>query len=232
MSDSPWVKLVLAMSIDGRIAFTQNKKITLGGEGDRKVLEEALAWADATLIGGQTLRIHENICLIHNKELIEKRKSKKLPSQPITIIASKRKLFREDLSFFNQPLNRWLITDKLVEGDNEKLKGFDKKILIKNNWSETLKILKKYGIFKIALLGGAKLAQSLFIEDNIDELQLTITPKILGGENSLTPFKKDNLPINLHQNNAWILKNVNHLGGNELMVNYIRNREVRLNNII
>ena len=143
MSSKSSTRLVLAISLDGRITFSNGGIGILGGEGDRKVLEEALAWADATLIGGQTLRIHENICLIHNKKLIEKRKSKKLPSQPITIIASKRKLFREDLSFFNQPLNRWLITDKLAEGDNEKLKGFDKKILIKNNWSETLKILKK-----------------------------------------------------------------------------------------
>ena len=40
---------------------------------------------------------------------------------------------------------------------------------------------------------------------------------------------KENMPISLHQNNAWTLKEVNNLGGNELMVNYIRNRKVDIN---
>ena len=62
-----WVKLVLASSIDGRIAYPNGGKTQLGKSGDRFVLEESLAWSDGILMGGQTLRDHQSICLIKNK---------------------------------------------------------------------------------------------------------------------------------------------------------------------
>ena len=68
-----WVKLVLASSIDGRIAYPEGGKTQLGQSGDRLVLEESLAWSDGILMGGQTLRDHQSICLIKNKSLLKKR---------------------------------------------------------------------------------------------------------------------------------------------------------------
>ena len=62
-----WVKLVLASSIDGRIAYPEGGKTQLGQSGDRLVLEEALTWSDGILMGGQTLRDHQSICVIKNK---------------------------------------------------------------------------------------------------------------------------------------------------------------------
>ena len=41
-----WVKLVLASSIDGRIAYPEGGKTQLGQCGDRFVLEEAIAWSE------------------------------------------------------------------------------------------------------------------------------------------------------------------------------------------
>ena len=61
----PLVRLALALSIDGRLAPSNGGKASLGGIGDRKALEEALAWSDASLMGSGTLRAHKNICLIH-----------------------------------------------------------------------------------------------------------------------------------------------------------------------
>jgi len=46
-----WVKLVLASSIDGRIAYPEGGKTQLGQSGDRLVLEESLAWSDGILMG-------------------------------------------------------------------------------------------------------------------------------------------------------------------------------------
>ena len=104
-----WVKLVLASSIDGRIAYPEGGKTQLGQSGDRLVLEESLAWSDATLIGGGTLRAHQNTCLIHNYELIKHRTSKGRSEQPIAIVISNQKDFCKDWPFFKQPIKRWLI---------------------------------------------------------------------------------------------------------------------------
>ena len=55
---STWIKLVLAISIDGRIAYSHGGASNIGGTGDRKILEQSLAWSDATLMGRKTLSIH------------------------------------------------------------------------------------------------------------------------------------------------------------------------------
>ena len=44
--ERPRLRLVLAVSLDGRLAPPQGGAAQLGGPGDRRVLEEALAWAD------------------------------------------------------------------------------------------------------------------------------------------------------------------------------------------
>ena len=52
------MRLVLAVSLDGRLAPPSGGAAQLGGSGDRRVLEEALAWSDAALLGAGTLRAH------------------------------------------------------------------------------------------------------------------------------------------------------------------------------
>ena len=48
----PSLRLVLAVSLDGRLAPPEGGAAQLGGRGDRRVLEEALAWADGCLVAG------------------------------------------------------------------------------------------------------------------------------------------------------------------------------------
>ena len=67
------LRLVLAVSLDGRLAPPQGGAASLGGVGDRQVLEEALAWADGCLIGAETLRCHGSTCLIRAPHLLAER---------------------------------------------------------------------------------------------------------------------------------------------------------------
>ena len=67
------LRLVLAVSLDGRLAPPQGGAAYLGGIGDRQVLEEALAWADGCLIGAETVRRHRSTCLIHAPDLLAQR---------------------------------------------------------------------------------------------------------------------------------------------------------------
>jgi len=221
---SSWIKLVLAISLDGRLSFTPSSKIHLGGVGDRKILEEALAWADASIIGAETLRIHKTTCLIHNKKLIEERKKKGSNQQPICLVASKKVDFNGNLPFFNQPINRWLITNKDSLDKAMEIKAFDEVIIIPSNWPKAIEELNKRGLSKIVLLGGAQLINSFLEEDQVDELQLTLVPKVLGGENTWTSYQSNNMPINMHKSNSWILKETQNLGKNEIMLRYFRNR--------
>ncbi len=219
----PLVRLVLAISLDGRLAFSSGGKANLGGVGDRKALEEALAWADATLIGSGTLKIHQNTCLIHNSELINRRQLEGRSSQPLALVVTTQASFSKQWEFFQQPIKRWLLSSKSSQNllCNE---GFDRHVLMKDSWEETFKELEKLGCSKIVLLGGIKLIKSILLEDKIDELQLTLTPRILAGKYTWTPTTLSELPIQLTKSTAWTLKGLNHLGNNEVLVKYFRNR--------
>ena len=121
-----WVKLVLASSIDGRIAYPEGGKTQLGQSGDRLVLEESLAWSDGILMGGQTLRDHQSICVIKNKSLLKERTSEGKDEQPIALIASNQIDFPENCFFFKQPLQKWLIQKQNKNNDIMLPNGFDK----------------------------------------------------------------------------------------------------------
>ena len=48
--------------------------------------------------------------------------------------------------------------------------------------------IKKAGINRLALLGGANLINSFIKEDLIDEIKITIAPRIIGGKFTWIPL--------------------------------------------
>ena len=60
-------------------------------------------------------------------------------------------------------------------------------------------------------------------DDQIDELQLTLTPKIIGGDYNWVPAKIEDLPTKLAKTDAWLLKGNEAIGGNEVLLKYLRN---------
>tara|TARA_Y100001968_G_scaffold272766_1_gene265130 strand:- start:584 stop:1261 length:678 start_codon:yes stop_codon:yes gene_type:complete len=218
-----WVKLVLASSIDGRIAYPIGGKTQLGNSGDRLALEESLAWSDGTLMGGQTLRDHQSVCIIKNKNLIKKRISQGKDEQPISLIASNQIDYPINWLFFKQPVKRWLLQKYDKKNESILPSGFNKRITLKLKWRDSLDDLYQKGIKKIVLLGGAKLISAFLIEDLINELQITITPHLLGGSYCWVSCQLDNLNAIINQSNGWKLKENKRIGNNELLIRYFRN---------
>ncbi len=225
--NSPWVRLVLAISLDGRLAFPFDGGLTLGSSGDRRVLEEALAWADGTLMGDKTLRTHKSTCLIKQSDLLEKRTLEGRSKQPISIILSKGNSHSNNWTFFKQPVERWLlrsIQSDLIDEQLAAPQGYDRQLTFTGDWNLTLSRLTELGISRVAILGGAKLSNSLLHADLVDELQLTITPRILGGFHTWIPMSNSDLPFTIAASEAWLLVENKPIGQNELMVRYLRNR--------
>ncbi len=217
-----WVKLVIASSIDGRIAYPEGGKTQLGKSGDRLVLEESLAWSDGILMGGQTLRDHKSICVIKNKKLIQKRIMEGKNEQPISLVASNQINFSTNWLFFKQPIQRWLLQNQ--NNETQVPNGFDKRINLKLKWSDSLNDLNQKGISKIVLLGGTNLISSFLIEDLINELQITITPYLLGGNYTWVSSKLNDINAMMNFDNNWILKESKKLGNNELLIRYFKSQ--------
>ena len=101
--------------------------------------------------------------------------------------------------------------------------GFDKTINLKFTWRDSLDDLYQKGIAKIVLLGGANLISSFLLEDLIDELQITITPYLLGGDYCWVSSELRNLNTSINKKNNWILKESKKLSNNELLIRYFKN---------
>ena len=174
----PRVIIVIASSLDGRIAFPGGGESHLGSEEDKKILNQNLSMVDATIFGLGTLIAHQSTYLIKNINDNDEVNISK--SQPISIIASNSKKFNSNWKYFHQPIRRWLISSSKV--DNSSNNEFEKELFFEDSWKKTLISLKKQGINDLALLGGAKLINSFIKEDLITDIKITIIPQIIGGK--------------------------------------------------
>ena len=215
----PSVRLVLAVSLDGRLAPASGGAAQLGGAGDRHVLEQALAWADAVLIGAGTLRAHRCTCVIHEPQLLAQREQEGRPLQPTALVVSRHPDFGLEWPFFQQALERQLLTPDRISVD-----GFSAIHRLQPSWETTLVELAALGFHRLVLLGGAGLCASLLEADQVDELQLTLSPCLLGGRFSWIPSEGCSMPLALSQPDAWTLLSADRLSGNELLVRYGRSR--------
>ena len=217
-SDRPEVRLVLAISLDGRLAPAEGGPAHLGGEGDRVALDQALAWADACLIGAGTLRAHQCTCLIRNRTLVNQRLAAGRPAHPAAVIVSRSPDFLMSWRFFQQPLCRWLVAPAPMDD------GFDRWIPLADSWPEQLMDLGAAGIQRLVLLGGAQLAADLLSADCVDGLRLTLVPRVLGGSNTWLPTGLSALPESLTAPNAWRAEGAEPLGEGEWLLRYRRLR--------
>ncbi len=211
----PRLRLVLAVSLDGRLAPAEGGAAQLGGRGDRRVLEESLCWADAVLLGAETLRVHGTSCLIHHPDLREERLSRGLPPQPPVVVWSRSGHFSPELPFFRQPFERWLLLPSAT-APAAAPKGFDR-LLPFADWPATRAHLAALGVERLAVLGGARLAASLVAARVLDELHLTLCPRLLGGGHGWLPADAQGDPATL-----WTLRQTRPLGGGELLLLYER----------
>ena len=98
--------LVIASSIDGRIALPNGDATNFGSIEDKKILSESLSQVDATLFGSGTLKAHQSTYLVKKNDINKSHK------QPISIVTGDINQFSSKWLYFQQPITRWLIHSK------------------------------------------------------------------------------------------------------------------------
>jgi len=98
------------MSVDGKIADFSHSNARFGSISDKKHLEKQIAAADAVLFGGRTLRAYGTTLTVSHPELLHHRKCNGKAPQPVHVVISHSGKFNPDLRFFQQPVERWLIS--------------------------------------------------------------------------------------------------------------------------
>ncbi|MGA1282690.1 MAG: RibD family protein [Prochlorothrix sp.] len=108
--ERPPTTLVLALSIDGKIADRDKAPARFGSAEDKRRLEQAIAAADAVLLGAGTVRAYRSSLSITDPALLAQRSAQHRPPQPIQILCSPSGHLDPTWRFFAQPFPRWLLT--------------------------------------------------------------------------------------------------------------------------
>ena len=191
MQNRPHTTVILAMTADGKIADYRGSAARFGSDNDKVHLQQQVSLADGVLFGAGTLRAYGSTMSVSDSTLIQQRINQGKSPQPIQIVVSASGNLDSQWRFFKQPVPRWLITTSAGQQWQNRAK-FERVIIAPQNnstidWTSTLKQLSELGLNKLAVLGGGELTASLFAEDAIDELWLTICPVIFGGNSAPTP---------------------------------------------
>jgi 5-amino-6-(5-phosphoribosylamino)uracil reductase len=191
----PHVTLVLAMSLDGKIADAQRGAARFSSAADLAHLEVQVAAADGVLFGGGTLRAYGTTLSVRNSDLLAQRQQRDQPEQPIQIVWSPSGNLDPEFRYFQQPIPRGLLTSEAVATDWVQSGLFDTVWSVPEartepwDWPWILARFKAAGIHNLALLGGGGLAAELLHWGCIDEIFITVCPLILGGATAPTPVE-------------------------------------------
>ena len=180
----PFVFINMAMSADGKIASANGKVSSFGSRTDHARLLELRTKADAIFTGAETLNAQPDITLGLGK------KEKDLPIRVIVSgrghVNQKHKLFQSMgapiVVLTSEQISRKRLKEIEAVADTVFVCGVNSV-----NFRKALQFLsKKYDAKRILCEGGGKLNDSLFRAGLVDEVNLTICPLSLGGNDAPT----------------------------------------------
>ncbi len=189
---------ILAMSADGKLTDRTHAPSTFVSKQDQRHLEEQIANSDAVIFGAGTLRAYGTTRSVRNPALIQQRRDRHLPDQPLQIVCSKSAQIDPTYRFFTQPIPRALLTTPQGADPWRDRPEFEVILTIGSDpfdWHDIFAQLETLKIQKLALLGGGQLVGSLFSAGLVNELWLTICPIVLGSTIAPVPVAGDGFTI-------------------------------------
>ena len=183
--ERPYLVLNMVSSLDGKAAIDWRTK-GLSTELDRELFHHLRTQADAVLVGAGTVRAERYGRMAKTGELRDKREHEGLARDPLAVVVSGRLDLPADLPLLNEPEQRVLIataSDAELQGLGEQVEyarvGDDLPLLM-------ARLREDHGVRSVLCEGGPTLNSYLLAAGVVDELFLTLNPKLAGGAAALT----------------------------------------------
>ena len=184
-ADRPYLVLNMVSSLDGRAAIDWRTK-GLSTEVDRLLFHSLRTQADAVMVGAGTARIERYGRVAKSGELRDKREGEGLARDPLAVVVSGRLDLPADLPLLHEPEQKVLIataSDAVLPDIGEQVEyarvGDDLPLLM-------ARLREDHGIRSVLCEGGPTLNSFLLAAGLVDELFLTLNPKLAGGAAALT----------------------------------------------
>lgn len=178
--DRPYVFIDMVTTIDGKILSGSRDESVhdLGSKLDHQILDRLEAAADAILIGAQTLRATPKQWNPHTEKRIVLTKSGNLPADSAFLTGGKAYVATSGSASISVPHGA-----SILRAGGERL-----------DFGLLLSRIKALGVKRLLVLGGSELNGQLLQHDLVDELFLTITPKVKLGRDVPTYAGGEALP--------------------------------------
>jgi riboflavin-specific deaminase-like protein len=184
-ADRPYLGLNMVSSLDGKATIDWRTK-GLSTELDRRLFHHLRTQADAVMVGAGTLRAERYGRMTKSPELREKRLAEGLAPDPLAVIVSARLDLPADLPLLNEREQRVVI----ATGSDASLPGMGEQVEYARVGDDLPKLMaylqETHGMRSVLCEGGPTLNAHLFAAGLVDELFLTLNPKVAGGGAALT----------------------------------------------
>lgn len=218
--DRPYIVCNFVSSADGK-ATVAGRTAALGGTGDRAAFHLLRTQVDALLAGTGTLKTERYGVPIRDERLERIRLEEGRFAQPFAVIISRSGHIPSDIPMFADPRSRIILyapPGTVVADGAARLTVHDGDPP-PDNLAEVLASLRRdHAVRSLLCEGGPALLSALLAEDLVDELFLTISPVLVGGDElgvTVGPRLQSPLTLNL----VWAME---HEGN--LLLRYARRR--------
>jgi riboflavin-specific deaminase-like protein len=181
----PYLALNMVSSLDGKATIDWRTK-GLSTELDRRLFHHLRTQTDAVMVGAGTVRIERYGRMAKSEELQDKREREGLARDPLAVIVSHRLDLPADLPLLNEPEQRVVI----ATGSDAELRELGEQVAYARVGDDLPVLMGRlredHGIRSVLCEGGPTLNSHLLAAGLVDELFLTLNPKLAGGAAALT----------------------------------------------
>ena len=213
--DRPYLVLNMVATLDGRITI-DGRSGAIGDDADRELFFGLRTQADAVMVGGGTIRTERYGRIVRKPERREKRVAEGLEPDPLAVIVSARLQLPPDLPLLRDEHSTVVVCTSSTEELPEtpaKVHYLRAPAGVELELRPLFERLRsEFGVRSILCEGGPRLNESLIREGLVDELFLSIAPKLAGGP-PLTILTGDPLAEPLTTQLVWLLEHDGHLFG-------------------
>ena len=181
----PYLGLNMVSTLDGKATIDWHTK-GISSDLDRELFHHLRTQTDAVMVGAGTARTERYGRIAKSDELRAKRAREGLAAEPLAVVVSARLDLPADLPLLQQEEQKVVIAtgaDAVLRGTNAEIEylrvGDDLPLMLS-------RLREEYGVRSILCEGGPTLNSHLFAAGLVDELFLTMSPKVSGGAAALT----------------------------------------------
>jgi 2,5-diamino-6-(ribosylamino)-4(3H)-pyrimidinone 5'-phosphate reductase len=177
-ADRPYLAINMVASVDGR-ATLNGSAVGIGSAADKHLMRELRAEADVVLHGAGTVRADPLSARVP-PEMIEQRLARGLTAQPLGAIVTRSGNLPRRHPYYDSATIVYVTTDASVTVDAPSVE-----VSRVRNVEDAIRDLSRHGARRILCEGGPTLNAVLFEANLVDDIYLTIAPKLIGGDNPL-----------------------------------------------